>query len=406
MVEQIKTVIVGGGQAGLAMSWHLSRLGREHVVIEEKWPAHRWRTERWDGFAYQLPNWTLQLPGYAYQGEDPDGFAGRDEVAAFIESYAAFARVPLRCGMRVAAVRQMPGTDRFLVDGDDATIEAANVVIATGPFQRPAIPPLVGAMPHSLFQLHSSSYRNPHQLPSGPVLVVGSGASGSQIAEDLHESGRQVYLSVGNHTRALRRYRGRDIVWWRIQMGAWDQPVETVPVEDRKSIGVITGVRGGYDIDIRRFHLRGMILLGRLREIRGKTFIFADDLEDTLARADEACRRQLVSVDEYIRRSGETAFEPSVPLNGPVLPRQRMTLVPAAAGIGSVIWATGFRNDFGWIKLPVIDRNGHPVHRRGITPVAGLYFLGLKWLHTLSSAFVPGADKDAAYLAAHIAATS
>ncbi len=405
MTDRVETVIIGGGQAGLAMSYHLSRLGREHVILEEKWPGHRWRTERWDAFAYQVPNWTLQLPGYGYQGDDPDGFVARDEVAGFVEGYATFIRAPVRCGPHVTALRQKPGAERLLVESNNALIEADNVVVATGPFQKPAIPQLAAAMPPWLFQVHSSGYRNPGQLPPGAILVVGSGASGCQITEDLREGGRQVYLAVGSHRRMLRRYRGRDIIWWRKEIGVWDQPADTIPPENRSgTLGVITGVHGGYDLDVRRFPANGVVLLGHLRNIEDGKLTFAIDLEQTLARADESCHRLLRSVDDYIKKTGLEAPEPDAPSPSSTVPTPIATLDLRVAGISSVVWATGFRDDFGWVHLPVFDGAGQPVHRRGVARHPGAYFLGLSFLHTLISGFLPGVGRDAEYLAEHIAA--
>ncbi len=406
MTERVETVIIGGGQAGLAMSYHLSRLGREHVILEEKWPGHRWRTERWDAFAYQLPNWTLQLPGYGYQGDDPEGFVARDEVARFVEGYSAFIRAPVRGGVRVTALKQKPGAERLLVESNDITIEAANAIVATGPYQKPAIPRLAAAMPSWLFQVHSSAYRNPGQLPPGVVLVVGSGASGCQITEDLREGGRQVYLAVGSHRRMVRRYRGRDITWWRMKMGVCDQPVDTVSPEDRRTgfgFGNITGVHGGYDIDVRRFPSNGVVLLGHIRDVEDGKLIFALDLEQSLALADASCHRFLRSVEEYIKKTGLDAPEPDAPSTSYTVPTPITTVDLRAAGITSVVWATGFRDDFGWVHLPVFDDAGQPIHHRGVTRRSGLYFLGLRWLHTLLSSFVRGVGRDAEYLAEYIA---
>jgi putative flavoprotein involved in K+ transport len=398
VTERIETAIIGGGQAGLAMSYHLSQLGREHIILEEKWPGHRWRTERWDAFAYQHPNWTLQLPGYGYQGDDPDGFVARDEVARFVEGYATFIRAPVQCGVSVTGLRQTPGAERLLVESDDVTFEAANVVVATGPYQRPMIPRPAAAMPPRLFQVHSSGYRNPGQLPPGAVLVVGSGASGSQITEDLREAGRRVYLSVGNHRRTVRRYRGRDMTWWMMTMG-W---LDAVPPEERNATGVITGVRGGYDIDVRRFPAHGVQLLGHLRGAEGEKLIFALDVEQTLSLADEYCRRFVRSVDGHVQKTGIDASEPDPPQPGPPVPATPAALDLRAAGVTSVIWATGFRYAFGWLHLPVFDDADQPIHRRGVTRHPGLYFLGLRFLHTPSSSFVFGVGRDAAHLAEHI----
>ena len=404
MTERIETVIIGGGQAGLAMSYHLSRLGREHVILEEKWPGHRWRTERWDAFAYQFPNWTLQLPGYGYQGDDPDGFIGRDEIARFVEGYAAFIRAPVRGNTRVTVLQEKPGAQRFAVESNDATIEATNVVVATGPYQRPSIPRLAAAMPPWVFQVHSSGYRNPRQLPPGAVLVVGSAASGCQIAEDLQESGHQVYLAVGSHRRRMRRYRGRDIIWWSIEIGNFDRTVESVSPEERRTIAVFTGAKGGHDLDVWRLAADGVVPLGHLQRVEDGTCAFAADLAQTLNRADEASNDLLRSIDDHIAKTGLHAPEPDMSPPRTVLPAAITTLDLRAAGIRSIVWATGFRDDFGWVHLPVFDHAGKPVHRRGVTRQSGLYFLGLSWLHKHKSASLIGAGEDAEYLAVHIVA--
>ena len=319
-------------------------------------------------------------------------------------AYATFIRAPVRCGARVTALRQKPGAERLLVDSNDATIEASNVVVATGPFQKPAIPRLAAAMPPWMFQTHSSGYRNPAQLPPGAVLVVGSAGSGCQITEDLREGGRQVYLAVGSHRRRVRRYRGRDIVRWQWEMGTYDQLVDTVPPENKRGgLGNVTGVHGGHDIDVRRFAADGVVLLGHLRDVEDGKLTFAIDLEQTLARADVSCHRLLRSVDDYIKKTGLDAPEPDAPSPSSTVPTPIAMLDLRAAGITSVVWSTGFCDDFGWVHLPVFDAAGQPVHRRGVTRHPGAYFLGLKWLHTLLSALVAGVGRDAEYLAEHIA---
>src|SRR5262245_11009353 len=242
------------------MSYHLGQRGCEHVVLERKRVAERWRSERWDSLTFQFPNWAMELPGYPYQGTNPDGFAPRDEVVSFIESYAEVIRAPVRCGVTVTALRQKPGSARLLIHTDDAAIEAANVVIATGPYQQPAIPQAMEYALRGVFQVHSSRYRNAAQLPPGAVLVVGSGNSGCQIAEDLLRSGRPVYLAVGNHRRAPRRYRGRDCTWWQFALGEYDQTTDKRPA--RKKARLLTGVDGGRDMDLRRLAFDGVVLLG------------------------------------------------------------------------------------------------------------------------------------------------
>jgi putative flavoprotein involved in K+ transport len=253
MTEWVETIIIGAGQAGLAMSYHLARLGREHVILERSRVAERWRSERWDSLVFQFPNWTMRLPGHAYQSGDPDGFAPRHEVVRFIEQYAGLIKAPVRCGVRVVSLRQKPGAVRFVVQTDDAMMEASNVVVATGPFHEPAIPPFAATLPADVAQVPSSRYRNPAQLPPGGVLVVGCGASGCQIAEELYQSERKVYLSLGRYRRAPRRYRDRDIFWWLQALGILDRPADLYPEMKKWRVPLVTGVNGGHDIDLRRF---------------------------------------------------------------------------------------------------------------------------------------------------------
>src|SRR6266487_5694387 len=253
VIERIENVVVGGGQAGLAMSYHLKRLGREHVVIERGRVGESWRSERWDSLMFQFPNSSIQLPGYTYKTDDPDGYVRKDEIVRFIENYAALIDAPLRCGLRVVALRQNSASGRLLVETEQgSSFEAVNVVVATGPFHLPQIPAFAASMPVELFQVHSRDYRNPSQLPAGAVLVVGSGASGSQIAEELHQAGRKVYLSTGRFHKTPRRYRGRDIYWWFEALGIWHRPLELQP-EVRNVRFVVTKAGGGHDIDLRRF---------------------------------------------------------------------------------------------------------------------------------------------------------
>ncbi len=408
MNEQIETAIIGAGQAGLAMSSHLSHLRREHIVLERGRIGEAWRSERWDSLVFQFPNWSLQLPQYAYQGDDPEGFAPREDVVRFLESYARLIHAPLRCGIRVVSVQQKPGAERFLVQSETATIETINVVIATGAFHRPAIPPCSAAMPSGVLQLHSKEYRNPHQLPTGAVLVVGCGASGCQIAEELYQSGRTVYLSVGRYRRAPRRYRGRDVYWWLDRMGIWDRPVDLFPEVKNWRVPLVTGVKGGHDIDLRRFAADGVTLLGRVQDVRGRELVLAGGVEETLGQGDDWFASFKKSADEYVRQAR---------IDVPEAERQEeLSPPPGASGdeirhldltakkITSVVWASGFRYDFSWVQLPVFDDAGEPVQTRGVTRCPGLYFLGLRRMYTLNSAILSGVGRDAAHLAEHIAA--
>jgi putative flavoprotein involved in K+ transport len=233
--EKAEKVIIGGGHAGLTMSYHLKQADREHLILERGRVGERWRSERWDSFCFQFPNWTIELPGYKYQCDDPNAFAPGSEVVRFLDGYADFIKAPVRCGVNVTSVEQDLPTGQYLIHTQDRIIEARNIVIATGPFQSPNVPALSAQIPPNLFQVHSSEYRNPKQLPSGAVLIVGSGSSGGQIADELIESGRRVYFSIGRHRRVPRRYRGRDYVWWSSAMGLFDQRVDTLPSLEAKN---------------------------------------------------------------------------------------------------------------------------------------------------------------------------
>jgi len=401
-VERIPTLVIGGGQAGLTMSHRLKQRGLPHLVLERHRIAERWRSERWDGLTFQFPNWSVKLPDFAFPHENPDGFATTQQIVAFIDAYAAFVAPPIRCGVAVTKLRR-GGDTRFIAETSDAEIEADNVVIATGPYQRALVPDLL--RDHTIFQLHASRYANPEQLPKGAVLVVGAGASGAQIAEELQRAGRHVYLSVGRHTRLPRRYRGRDLMWWFDALGYLRRtPEERGPP---RPYPTISGAYGGHTVDLRRFANDGIVLLGRLRQVDRGVAQFAADLSDHLAVGDSHYAEFLGFADECVRQHGldmplDSAAREKLPDPACVTEPQR-ELDLAAAGINSVIWATGYGVDFGWIDLPVLDRRGEPLHDRGVTDVPGLYFLGLPWLTTVNSSFLAGVGDDAATLAAHIA---
>ena len=407
IMEQIETVVIGGGQAGLAMSYYLGQLGREHIILERQRVAERWRSERWDSLAFQSPNWNIQLPGFAFQAADPDAFASREDVLGFIESYAAFIRAPLRCGLVATALRPKPGSTRLIVETQGNFFEAKNVVIATGPFQVPVVPlPIAGVALH----LHSSRYRNPQQLPPGAVLVIGSGNSGVQIAEELCSAGRRVYLSVSKHRRIPRRYRGKDYSWWYLALGDGETTVDQQP--NAQPARLITGVRGGHDVDLRRLAGDGVVLLGRILDGRGGKLTIARDLGENLARGDASFIDFTQQADEHAARQGlDIPFSDEraqVALNPVEVADPILTLDLAAAGISTIIWANGFRYDFNWIYLPIFANGTQssgrvPLHKRGITRVPGVYFLGLPWLHKLKSAFLNGVGEDAEHLAEQIA---
>jgi len=401
-VEYVETLVIGGGQAGLAMSHMLSQRGCPHLVLERHGIGERWRTERWKGLCFQFPNWSVRLPDFPFRHAHPDGFASADEILRFIRAYAGFIAVPIRCGVTVTSLRRMEDGRGFVAQTSERPIEAANVVVATGPYQRAALPCFAADI--ELPQVHASRYGEPSRLPPGAVLVVGSGASGAQIAEELSRSGRRVYLSVGHHRRMPRRYRGRDLIWWLGALG-----LDQTPVERRgppEALPLITGAYGGHTIDFRRFAAHGISLLGRIAGVDAGTIEIAPDLGKNLDAGDTAHANFLNRVDAHIKDHGLTM--PQDPTARLRLPDPPCIATPIrgldlqAAGISAVIWATGYGIDFSWIELPVLDAAGLPIHRHGIAALPGLYFLGLQWLSKMNSSFLSGVGDDAARLADHI----
>lgn len=401
-MERIEAVVIGAGQAGLAMSHHLAQRGIDHVVLERGRIAERWRSERWDSLCFQFPNWMLRLPGHAYDGTEPDAFMPRDGIVQFLEQYARRNAPPLRCGVRVTGVHQA-SSGRLRVETDGFSLQARQVVVATGPYQRPIVPALGNELPRAVFQITANCYTRAQVLPPGAVLVVGSGGSGWQIAEDLLHSGRRVYLAVGRHRRVPRRYRGRDFGWWQEHIGAADQVVD-----DRSPAPpppLLTGTDGGHDADLRDLARRGVTLLGSLGAVSDGRLRFVADLQDNLLKGDEGFAQFTRSVDAHVLRHRLPV--PDAPVTAPA-PCERSAepvigeLDTQAAGITSVIWAVGYRPDFGWVRCAALDSRGRPVHRRGASPTPGLYFLGLPRLHKVKSAFLWGVGDDAAHLAERI----
>ncbi|MBR1238342.1 NAD(P)-binding domain-containing protein [Bradyrhizobium sp. AUGA SZCCT0182] len=401
-IERIDTLVIGGGQAGLVMSYRLKQRGIPHLVLERARIAERWRSERWDGLKFQFPNWSVQLPDFAFPHSDPDAFATSGEIVEFIDAFAEFIAPPIRCGVEVTHLKG--GDAGFIAESTDGTIEANNVVVATGPYQQPLMPDLL--RDHPVFQVHASSYRNPGQLPPGAVLVVGAGASGAQIADELHRAGRRVFLSVGQHTRMPRRYRGQDLTWWFGALRLFDMTAEQRgPIRVNPSI---TGAYGGYTIDFRRFTADGITLLGRVQAARDGVLDIAPGLAENLANGDLYYSGFLDMLDAHVEQHGlDLPADPAartVLADPPCVTEPIRRLDLGKEEIQAVVWATGYGVDFSWIDLPVRDGSGEPVHRGGVSEVPGLYFLGLPYLSKLYSAFLSGVGDDAAVLADHIAA--
>lgn len=403
--EKIDTLVVGAGQAGIAMSEHLSSCGVPHLVLERHRIAERWRTQRWDSLVANGPAWHDRFPGMEFPDVHPDAFAPKEKVADYFVAYAERIAAPIRCGVDVTGVRRHSGRLGFRVETSHGVIEANNVVAATGPFQRPLVPALVPE-DAGIAQIHSSDYRNPGQLPDGAVLVVGAGSSGTQIADELSRAGRRVYFSIGPHDRPPRGYRGRDFVWWLGVLGKWDAPAKE-PGKEHVTIAV-SGARGGYTVDFRELAAQGMTLLGMTRTYADGVMHFAPDLARNIAQGDANYLSVLDEADAYAIRYGlDLPEEPEARRIGPdpdCVSDPILELDLAKVGITSIIWATGFAVDYGWLQVDTFDAQGRPVHYRGVSAEPGIYFIGLPWLSRRASSFIWGVWHDAKYIADHIAA--
>lgn len=403
-VEKVEVLVVGGGQAGIAMSEHLSDRGLEHVVLERDRIAERWRTGRWDSLVANGPAWHDRFPGLEFSGTDPDAFPHKDAVADYFEDYAARIKAPVRCGVAVEEVRRNAGRPGFRARTSEGVIDAAYVVAATGPFQKPVMLALVpeGA---ELLQIHSNAYRNPDQMPDGAVLVVGAGSSGTQIADELLRAGRRVYLSVGPHSRYPRRYRGHDYCWWLGVLGLWD--IEA-PAPDTEHVTIaVSGAHGGYTVDFRALAARGMTLVGRALAWRDGVMSFAPGLAELLEKGDADYLSILDQADAYVARNGlDLPEEPEArvfPVVAECIANPILDLDLGQAGVTSIIWATGYNADYDWLKVDAFDEAGKPRHQRGVSGESGVYFLGLPWLARRGSSFIWGVWHDANYIAHHIA---
>jgi putative flavoprotein involved in K+ transport len=397
-MTDVETLIVGAGQAGLAVSYHLGQAGYEHLVLERYEVGSTWRRERWDSFALVTQNWQLQLPGLAYAGDDAEGFLTREGVVRYLDAYAASFRPPVACGVEARQVVAAPGGAGYIVEAEGARYRAANVVLANGAFPLPAVPALSARLPPGIHQLHATAYRNPRALPDGAVLVVGSGQSGTQIAQELALSGRRVYLSVGSSGKVLRRYRGRDITHWVQRSGQYDRTLDEVVAAGQRPQ---KNPHIGIDLPALARHT-GLVLAGRFAGVERGVAHFAPDLNARLCAWDDDVARLRQQLDELIAAEGLAApVEPPMPPTGPLPEVTRLDL--GAEGVTAVVWATGYRFDRSLVPLPVWGPDGAPEHHRGVTALPGLYFIGLYYLHTLKSGLLFGVGDDAAYVAAHIA---
>ncbi len=399
-------IIIGGGQAGLSVSYCLKQRQIDHIVFEQHQIGHAWRSQRWDSFCLVTPNWQCQLPGYTYPGDDPNGFMKKDEIVEYIESYAANFNPPVKEGVRVLRVQKNPISDVFEVSTSIGDFTADQVVVATGGYHSAKVPAIAQRFPADMLQLHSSEYKNSQALPEGAVLVVGTGQSGCQIAEDLHLDGRQVHLSVGSAPRSPRKYRGKDVVDWLDQMGYYDLTIDAHPQKEQvrhKTNHYVTGRGGGREIDLRHFAREGMQLHGHLQDIHPEQIQFRANLKQNLDQADAVAESIKQTIDTYIEKHQ---------INAPIEPPYQPVWQPAedhpcvidyrAANIRTVIWCVGYDMDFRWVDIPVFDGSGYPGHQRGVTSVKGLYFIGLPWLHTWGSGRFSGIARDAQYITDYI----
>lgn len=402
-VEQTEVVVVGAGQAGVAVSEHLTAREIPHVVLERGRVAESWRTARWDSLRANGPAWHDRFPGQRYAGIDPDAFPSKDDVADYFADYARRIVAPIRCGVEVSAVVRNSGRSGFTVSTTQGELETRFVVAATGAFQRPVTPAIAEDAP-GVAHVHSSAYRNPQQLPEGGVLVVGSGSSGAQIAAELAEAGRRVYLSVGPHDRPPRRYRGRDNVWWLGVLGKWE--ASTPPQGARHVTIAVSGAKGGHTVDFRELAAEGITLVGRTVGFDDGTARFAGDLGANIAAGDANYLSVLDEADAYVERNGldlpeEPAARRFLPLPESVTnPLEMLDL--AGAGVRSIVWATGYAQDYRWLPEGAVTDRGGPRHVRGVSHEPGVYFVGLPWQSRRGSSFIWGVWHDAQYIADQI----
>ena len=404
MTKYINTIVIGGGQAGLAASEHLSNKNIKHIIFERDRIVERWRTSRWDSLVANGPAWHDRFPTLKFSNIDPDSFASKEMVVKYFEKFAKKIKAPINLNVNVEKVEKQSSNHKYLVTTSEGLYEADNIIVATGAFQEPIIPNIIPSN-SKVNQIHSQTYKNPEQFSDGSILVIGSGSSGSQIAEELRRTNREVFFSVGPHDRPPRRYRGRDNVWWLGVLGKWEAKTPN-PGTQHVTIAV-SGYDGGKTIDFRKFANMGIILLGMTKEFKNEKIYFENDLKKNIHNGDKNYLSLLDEADEYITNNNlDFSEEPEARqferdhecIKNPIL-----ELDLNLSGIKNVIWATGYKNNFDWIKLDIFDETGKPEHNNGVSKEKGLYFLGLPWLSMRGSSFIWGVWKDAKYLAEHIA---
>jgi putative flavoprotein involved in K+ transport len=404
--ETVTTVVIGAGHAGLAASHFLSARSIDHVVLERGEVANSWRRERWESLRLLTPNWQSRLPGIRYEGPDPDGYMTVPEVTEFIERFAKVSRAPVRTATNVTSVRRADDGG-YHVTTSRGEIRGRTVVIASGACNQPSVPPLKDAVPASVAQRTPFDYRDPAALPDGGVLVVGASATGVQLAAELKRSGRPVVLSVGEHVRLPRTYRGRDVLWWMDVSGVWDQrydEVDDLTRARRLPSPQLVGTPERATLDLNAVTSLGVELVGRLAAIRDGRALFSGGLRNVFSLADLKMGRLLDTFDEWARTTGHDAEldapERFAPTRVPESARLQLDL--SSGEIGAIVWATGFRPDYGWLDVPVVDAKGQLRHTGGVVDSPGLYALGLPVLRRRKSTFIYGIEDDAREVIDHL----
>jgi putative flavoprotein involved in K+ transport len=403
MMKHYPVIVIGGGQAGLVISYCLQKKGIEHIILDRVEIGDSWKLKRWDNFTLVTPNWQCELPGYKYSGKDPNGFMNREEVVQFIQDYVKIFQPPIYNKVEVTSVDKEGGA--YIIKTSTGDFTAQEVVIASGAFNDPLIPPVANKLPEEIKNIHSSEYKNAKLLGEKDVLIVGSGQSGCQIAEDLHLEGKKVHLCVGSAPKSPRNYRGRDVVVWLDKMGYYDKPINSFPdpvAVRNKTNHYVTGRDGGREIDLRVFALEGMKLYGLFKDIRDGKILFGNNLNEDLNKAEAAAQSIKDRIDQYIESKNIKApLEP--PYNAPWSPSKEVEYIDiASSNIGTVIWCIGFKANYKWLKIPVLDETGRTVQKRGVTECEGLYFIGLPWMYTWGSGRFSGIARDAWYIAEYI----